>query len=89
MNSYRVLLVTGGPGIEKSAVIGSISKMANDMIRDYSVRLGTTGTATIVICSSTCHSKLILPINKLIKKLNGEYLEKLQDSCFGQKTDHN
>ena len=85
INSNRVLLVTGGPGVGKSAVIGSISKMANDMFHDCTVRLGTTGTAAFVICGSTCHSKLFLPINKPIKKLNGEYLKKLQDNFLGKK----
>ena len=44
---------------------------------DVVLKLGTTGTAAFVICGSTCHSKLFLPIKKLYTPLKGTHLRTL------------
>ena len=47
---------------------------------DVVLKLGTTGTAAFVICGSTCHSKLFLPIKKLYTPLKGTNLRTLQET---------
>ena len=47
---------------------------------DVVLKLGTTGTAAFVICGSTCHSKLFLPINRNYTPLKGASLKRLQDT---------
>ena len=42
---------------------------------DVVLKLGTTETAAFVICSSTCHSKLFLPINRNYILLKGASLK--------------
>ena len=47
---------------------------------DVVLKLGTTGTAAFVICGSTCHSKLFLPIRRLYTPLKGNDLKSLQET---------
>lgn len=79
----KPLLVIGGPGTGKSTVIHQITKTVNSLELeevDVVLKLGTTGTAAFVICGSTCHSKLFLPINRTYTPLKGDSLKRLQDT---------
>ena len=58
IDQQLLMFVIGCPGTSKRTVIGSISRVVNDVAPDSTLRLGTTGTAAFVICGSTCHSKL-------------------------------
>ena len=77
------LLIIGGPRTGKSTVIHQITKTVNSLELeevDVVLKLGTTGTSAFVICGSTCHSKLFLPINRAYTPLKGASLKHLQET---------
>ena len=74
ISESQPILVVVVPGTGNSTVIKTITNTINS---DNLVRLGTTVTADFVICGSTYHSKLYLPVNKPYFYISGIHLENI------------
>ena len=76
-----VIMILGPPGSVKTTTIHSITKMVDDLLHGYVLRLGTTGTAAFFIAGAICHSTLRIPINRQFRPLQVYALRNLQE-CF-------
>ena len=85
MDSKTLMIIMGGTGIGKGAVVKAVTKIMNETVQHITsvLRFGTTGTADFVISGATFHYVLGIPINHPINYLNGSKIQHLQQCLYG------
>ena len=77
-----IIMIIDIPGTGKST---TITKMVENLLHGYVLRLGTTGTSAFVVAGATCHSALHLPINIKFQPLQRSALRNFRECFFGRK----